>query len=194
MGIEANLRGVRLLGVYDAPKIIASATFWRWVASYVSAKMKKIFLIVVSSIVTFSYYFYPRTVSFEFVEEIPLPTNAFDRREYIGFDYVESVDRLYFYLVEFYERIPNDDPKLKGYDREFVRFLAEGFDFKKYDYLITYQKTLNKLQYSPYLTKEKDDIYFDRRTPLIPTWNKTETDKVYIYRIKKNDHFRAPGP
>lgn len=156
--------------------------------------MKKIFLIVVSSIVAFAYYFYPRTVTFEFVEEIPLPTDAFDRREYIGFDYVESVDRLYFYLVEFYERIPNDDPKLKGYDRDFVRQLSEGFDFEKYDYLITYQKTLNKLQYSPYLTKEKDDIYFDKRTPLIPTWNKRGTDKVYVYRIKKNDHFRAPGP
>lgn len=156
--------------------------------------MKKIFLIVVSSIVAFAYYFYPRTVSFEFVEEISLPTDAFDRREYIGFDYVESVDRLYFYLVEFYERIPNDDPKLKGYDRDFVRQLSEGFDFEKYDYLITYQKTLNKLQYSPYLTKEKDDIYFDKRTPLIPTWNKRGTDKVYVYRIKKNDHFRAPGP
>lgn len=156
--------------------------------------MKKIFLIVLSCIVAFAYYFYPRTVSFEFVEEIPLPTDAFDRREYIGFDYVESVDRLYFYLVEFYERIPNDDPKLKGYDRDFVRQLSEGFDFEKYDYLITYQKTLNKLQYSPYLTKEKDDIYFDKRTPLIPTWNKRGTDKVYIYRIKKNDHFRAPGP
>ena len=156
--------------------------------------MKKIFLVVLSSIVAFAYYFYPRTVSFEFVEEIPLPTDAFDRREYIGFDYVESVDWLYFYLVEFYERIPNDDPKLKGYDRDFVRLLAEGFDFEKYDYLITYQKTLSKLQYSPYLTKEKDDIYFDKRTPLIPIWNKTGTDKVYIYRIKKNDHFRAPGP
>ncbi|WP_411915695.1 hypothetical protein [Porphyromonas miyakawae] len=156
--------------------------------------MKKIFLIVLSCIVAFAYYFYPRTVSFEFVEEIPLPTDAFDRREYIGFDYVESVDRLYFYLVEFYERIPNDDPKLKGYDRDFVRQLSEGFDFEKYDYLITYQKTLNKLQYSPYLTKEKDDIYFDKRTPLIPTWNKRGTDKVYVYRIKKNDHFRAPGP
>lgn len=156
--------------------------------------MKKIFLIVLSCIVAFAYYFYPRTVSFEFVEEIPLPTDAFDRREYIGFDYVESVDRLYFYLVEFYERIPNDDPKLTGYDRDFVRQLSEGFDFEKYDYLITYQKTLNKLQYSPYLTKEKDDIYFDKRTPLIPTWNKRGTDKVYVYRIKKNDHFRAPGP
>ncbi|GAB1251878.1 hypothetical protein Tsumi_09830 [Porphyromonas miyakawae] len=149
---------------------------------------------MLSCIVAFAYYFYPRTVSFEFVEEIPLPTDAFDRREYIGFDYVESVDRLYFYLVEFYERIPNDDPKLKGYDRDFVRQLSEGFDFEKYDYLITYQKTLNKLQYSPYLTKEKDDIYFDKRTPLIPTWNKRGTDKVYVYRIKKNDHFRAPGP
>lgn len=182
------------MGVHNTPKIFASETSWSWIASCVSAKMKKIFLIVVSSIVAFAYYFYPRTVSFEFVEEIPLPTDAFDRREYIGFDYVESVDWLYFYLVEFYERILNDDPKLKGYDRDFVRQLSEGFDFEKYDYLITYQKILNKLQYSPYLTKEKDDIYFDKRTPLIPTWNKRGTDKVYIYRIKKNDHFRAPGP
>lgn len=45
------------------------------------------------------------------------------------------------------------------------------------------KKTLSKLQYSPYLTKEKDDIYFDKRTSLIPTWNKAETDKVYIYKI-----------
>lgn len=149
---------------------------------------------LVSSIVVVTYYYYPRTVSFEFVEEIPLPTNAFDRREYIGFDYVRSIDRLYFYLVEFYERIPNDDPKLKGYDRAFVQQLAEDFDFESYDYLITYQKTLSKLQYSPYLTKEKDDLYFDKRTPLIPTWDKAEADKVYIYRIKKNDHFRAFGP
>ena len=160
--------------------------------------MKKMFyciiLMLVSSIVVVTYYYYPRTVSFEFVEEIPLPTNAFDRREYIGFDYVRSIDRLYFYLVEFYERIPNDDPKLKGYDRAFVQQLAEDFDFESYDYLITYQKTLSKLQYSPYLTKEKDDLYFDKRTPLIPTWDKAEADKVYIYRIKKNDHFRAFGP
>lgn len=153
-----------------------------------------IILMLVSSIVVVTYYYYPRTVSFEFVEEIPLPTNAFDRREYIGFDYVRSIDRLYFYLVEFYERIPNDDPKLKGYDRAFVQQLAEDFDFESYDYLITYQKTLSKLQYSPYLTKEKDDLYFDKRTPLIPTWDKAEADKVYIYRIKKNDHFRAFGP
>ena len=160
--------------------------------------MKKILycvvLIVVSGIVAVTYYYYPRTVSFELAKEIPLPNETFDRRDYIGFQYVENEFWLFFYLVDYYETRPNVNPKLKGYDRAFVQQLAEDFDFENYDYLITYQKTLSRLQYSPYLTKEKDDLYFDKRTPLIPTWNKAETDKVYIYRIKKNDHFRAFGP
>jgi hypothetical protein len=50
------------------------------------------------------------------------------------------------------------------------------------------------LQHSPYLTKTADGLYFDKRTPLIPSWDSVITDKVYIYRIKKNNKFRAPGP
>ena len=43
--------------------------------------------------------------------------------------------------------------------------------------------------------KSFDILYdYDKKTPLIPTWDKEVTDSLYVYRIKKNNRFRAPGP
>ena len=81
-----------------------------------------------------------------------------------------------------------------GYDSIFVQNLAKEFDFKKHDYIITYQKQLKALRHSPHLAKTEDDLYFDKKTPLIPTFDTVLTDKVYIYRIKKNNKYRSFGP
>ena len=59
---------------------------------------------------------------------------------------------------------------------------------------MVYQRQLKELRHSPYFTKTIDGLYFDKRTPLIPTWDSVITDKVYIYRIKKSNKYRAPGP
>ena len=95
-------------------------------------------------------------------------------------------------MIYYYEEFP--EYYRKGYDTIFVTNLAKELDFDRYDYIITYQKQLKELRYSPYLTKTEDGLYHDKRTPLIPTWDSVQTDKVYIYRIKKNEKYRSPGP
>ena len=158
---------------------------------------KKVLCIIVATVVfvvglCVVYYYYPRKVSFELAKEIDKPYPEFDRTFYVGFDYVVNVERFFVYMNYHYEEFPQY--YRKGYDTIFVTNLAKELDFDRYDYIITYQKQLKELRYSPYLTKTEDGLYHDKRTPLIPTWDGVITDKVYIYRIKKNEKYRSPGP
>ena len=157
---------------------------------------KKVLSILVATVVFvvglyILYYYYPRKVSFELAKEILKPHKEFDNSQFIGFEYADSKYRLIYWLVKHYEPFY---PKEQRYDSLFVENLAKELDFDRYDYIITYQKQLKELRYSPYLTKTEDGLYHDKRTPLIPTWDSVQTDKVYIYRIKKNNKFRAFGP
>lgn len=153
---------------------------------------KRILLIIVALIGVYCfYYYYPRKVSFELVKEIDKPSKEFDNSHFIGFEYADSKDRLIYWLVEHYEPFYSQEQR---YDSIFVENLAKELNFDRYDYIITYQKKLKELRHSPYLTKTEDGLYHDERTPLIPTWDSVITDKVYIYRIKKSNKYRAPGP
>ena len=158
-------------------------------------KKKKLYAVTTLLFVVgscFVYYFYPRSVHFELAKEIEKPNPEFDRSYFVGFEYIENKESLFFYMVYRYEEPPFRD--MKGYDTVFVKTLSKDLDFDRYDYIIAYQKKLKKLRYSPYLTKTEDDLYFEERTPLIPIWDSVRTDKVYIYRIKKNNKFRSYGP
>ena len=125
------------------------------------------------------------------VKEIDKPSKEFDNSHFIGFEYADSKDRLIYWLVEHYEPFYSQEQR---YDSIFVENLAKELNFDRYDYIIAYQKQLKELRHSPYLTKTEDGLYHDERTPLIPTWDSVITDKVYIYRIKKSNKYRAPGP
>lgn len=140
------------------------------------------------------YYYYPRKVSFEIVKIIDKPCKEYDNSQWFSFDYVENKERLKFWMIDYYNRLPCIEKGIKGYDSIFVENLSKELDFEKYDYIIAYQKQIKELKYSPYLTKTEDGLYFDKRTPLIATWDKVKTDRVYIYQIKKNKNFRSPGP
>jgi len=158
---------------------------------------KKVLCIIVATVVfvvglCVVYYYYPRKVSFELAKEIDKPYPEFDRTFYVGFDYVVNVERFFVYMIYHYEEFPQY--YRKGYDTIFVTNLAKELDFDRYDYIITYQKQLKELRYSPYLTKTEDGLCHDKQIPLIPTWDGVITDKVYIYRIKKNEKYRSPGP
>ena len=83
---------------------------------------------------------------------------------------------------------------IKSYDSEYIKNISKQLDYKKFDYIVTWQKELNALHYSPYLSKRKDGLSYLNEIPLIPTYDTVITDKVYIYCIKKNNKFRAPGP
>jgi len=139
------------------------------------------------------YYYYPRKVSFELTKEIQKPNKEFDQSSFIGFDYADSEEMLMYWLVEWYKGFP-DREYLHSYDLTFVQNLAKELDFERYDYIITYQKQLKALRHSPHLTKTEDGLYFDKKTPLIPTFDTVITDKIYIYRIKKNNKYRSFGP
>lgn len=151
-------------------------------------------LIIIILIAFLANYHYPRKVSFELVKEIDKPQLDFHRTDYIGFDYIRNVEQLYYYMIDYYNKESCVNTGLKGYNPFFVKNLAVEFDFSTYDYIITYEKMLRSLKYSLHLTNTKDGLCFDRRTPLIPIWDTVNTNKVYIYRIKKNSKFRAPGP
>ena len=137
------------------------------------------------------YYYYPRNVSFELAKEILKPHKEFDNSQFIGFEYVDCKDRLVYWLVEHYKLFYSEE---QLYDSAFAENLSKELDFKRFDYIITYQKQLLALKHSPYLTKTEDGLYFDKKTPLIPTWDSVITDKIYLYRIKKNNKYRSFGP
>ena len=140
------------------------------------------------------YFFCPRKVSFELAIEMTRSNDDFDNSQFMSYHYVRSADELVYLWVDFYGYLSARQKEKKGYDTVFVSNLVKQLDFECYDYLITYQKQLKGLCHSPYLTKRKDGLNYDKKTPLIPTWNNEITDKIYIYRIKKNDKYRPPGP
>ncbi len=158
-------------------------------------KKKKLYAVTTLLFVVglcFVYYFYPRSVHFELAKEIEKPYPEFDRSYFVGFEYIENKESLFFCMVYRYEEPQFRD--MKGYDTVFVKTLSTDLDFDRYDYIIAYQKKLKKLRHSPYLTKTEDGLYHEKRTPLIPIWDSRITDKLYIYRIKKSNKFRPPGP
>ena len=172
-----------------------------WIATTIdfSYIMKKTiiigFLALLVIAASLTYYYYPRKVKFKLVYSLDKPDYAtypdYDLYSFKGFHKAEDADELKYWLLEY--------PKKEGYpecsfDSLSVERIANELDFEKYDYLITYQKKLLELRHSPHLRKAKDGLYFDKRIPLICTWDTTRTEAAYIYRIRSNKHFRTIGP
>ncbi len=138
------------------------------------------------------YYYYPRKISFELFIEIPKPTESYDNSQWLSYHYIQNEERLIYFLTDYYKQ---RYPPQQGYDDLFAYNVSRTFDFKNYDYIMVYQKQLKSLSYSPYLAKKEDGIGdCEKKKPLIPAFDTTLTDRVYIYRIKKNNKYRPPGP
>lgn len=142
------------------------------------------------------YYYYPRKVSFELAKEIQIFENF--RLGTEMFLYIEDKQVLMTRLYTYYNiNTICKEKGLRGLDSIFVENLSKELDFEKYDYLITYQKQIKELRYSPHLTKTEDFLGYDKQLPpipLIPTLKSVKTNKIYIYKIKKSKIFRASGP
>lgn len=130
------------------------------------------------------YYYIPRNMRFSKVAQIY--DNSDFLSSFTGFHYVSNEDELHYWLIEY--RIERQMPPCQDIEK-----CATTMDFERYDYLITYHKPLRKLQYSPYLRKMYDGLYFDPKMPLVAQWGMT-TDSIYIYQIYKNSRFRSVGP
>lgn len=169
-------------------------------------KIKTIILIIIGFILVISgsviYYYMPRIVSFKMVMKIQKPNKTFNRKYFVGFDYINNEELLYYKLVDFYKKNSCIKSNLIGYDSLFVSSIVDSFDFEKYDYIITYQKKLIDLKYSPHLTRTEDGMYYcNKSIPLIPSWDSISigvTDSIFIYKIKKPckicREYRSPGP
>lgn len=140
------------------------------------------------------WYYHPRNVAFEYVMEIPKPNEESDYSDFIGFYYVGNEEKLVYFMVGPPKQVLYMEADLERYDFKYIKHLSQQLDYEKFDYIITWQKELKALNYSPYLSKTEDAMDYLDEIPLIPTFDTVITDKVYIYRIKKNHKFRAPGP
>ena len=178
------------MGIYEEPSEIDYTT--SVIMRTNSHVATKILLIILSLLLATSgglcYYYIPRQVSFRQVD-VFLKPSGFDASRCIGFQMAEREDRLYYWLTAYL----NNHYDNTGYDSTFVASISQRLDYKNHDYVIAYQKRILKLQHSPHLTKTKDGLYFDKRIPLIPVWDTTITDKIYLYEIPKRN-YRAPGP
>ena len=143
---------------------------------------------VLLAVIHAGYYYTERTVPFEYVTRIP----KFDGCHPQGFDYANTGERVYYYLVDYYKNPARQKKGLAGCDSVLVSRLIQDLDFERYDYVITYMQKMTKLKHSPYLTNNFDDLYFDKRTPLIAEYDGLTYDSLYVYRIRKNSNFRAP--
>lgn len=159
-----------------------------------SKRVKILIVIVLSIVLGCAYYYCPRSVNFKLVQVVDRNEDGLDYSNCSTFEYAESEDRFWFWLVSRHRSPYSTWKSDVAYDSLFVEQLCERLDFCKYDYIITYEKELKALRYSPYLTKEEDDIDYVKEIPLIPTFDTVITDKVYIYQIRNNHRFRSPGP
>ncbi len=149
-------------------------------------------LFVVSSIIL--YIFYPRNHSFTFVCKIH-NESPIDYSQSTYYHYIHNKERLFFFMQGYYiNRQWLLKGEFTGYNSSLVDSLANIFDFNRYDYIITYQKQIKNIRYSPFLTNTEDGLYFDKRTPLIIEYDTIITDSIYFYQVENNDKFRAPGP
>lgn len=148
-------------------------------------------IIVILTLISIEiYYKYERLVPFEYVTSLPKFHNCYFR----DIDYIDSEKRMHFCLVDFYKKKSCQKAGLTGYKDEYITVLSRKIDFTNYDYILSYTKKIKILKYSPYLTKKHDNLYFDKRIPLIAEYLKGEFDSIFIYKIRKTGKFRAPGP
>lgn len=132
----------------------------------------------------------PRRIPFRLVASFSKPSIDYDYSYCLSFSYASDSCLLMHFLTKNHR---NNDTIFPAYDSVFVRRLSDSFNYDKNDYIISYQKRIRKLSHSPLLSKTQDRLWFDKRIPLIPTWERTITDELYVYEIPKGN-FRAPGP
>lgn len=124
--------------------------------------------------------FYPHSMPFQFDCAMAMDGNTHSPSSF----YYAPTEDWFLYWIDTSEDIP----------QLVVRPDLSHFDFEKYDYLLYKGKKLTSLNYSPWLTYTEDEIHYDKRIPLISTLEDASLDTLYIYKIKKTNKFRPPGP
>lgn len=155
--------------------------------------MKKkylIFIIIILCILYIVYFFYPRKLKYEYVCAVYIKNPSYIE-EFMGCDIIHDSYTLKYRLItqpNFYRKGQG-----LGLDSIDIKNIECLLDYTKYDYIISYHKRINKIEYSPYL-KIKDTAAYLDEYPLIPQFINENTRYIYIYKMKKNYNFRSVGP
>lgn len=151
--------------------------------------MKKAYLISIIICMIALHHYYHRTVDYKIVYSIKKPAGMPDFHDSDGFYYVRDIDTFVYLLSEYWTA--------KGYEgvgSEELTMGTDKMDFENNDYLIVFQKHLQKLKHSPHLRHTMDLLEEDKRIPLVPSFADDFSDSIHVYQIKKNDKYRTVGP
>ncbi|MBQ3730437.1 MAG: hypothetical protein IJK93_03405 [Muribaculaceae bacterium] len=140
-------------------------------------------------------YYRVRNVDFQFVKTFQVPNNEYDETSFTSYYYIDDDESLDYFLGK-----NLSDYFGYCYDSLFIDKMKGELNFKDYDYLLSPQKKIVNLSYSPSHNKN----YYDGcghqlhalgdRDVLEPVFEDGSIDSMYLYRIKKTNKFIQPGP
>ena len=127
-------------------------------------------------------YYWERSEPFEFVCGIPGGEGCRPQ----GIDYVRDQEQMLHFLTEEGERGVDESASILKY--------VDTLNYERYDYILSYMRKIESLNYSPYLSDLHDCAPSLPQTPIVPTYYGQQYDSIYIYRVQANDKFRHPAP
>ncbi len=164
-------------------------------------KNKKVLVLLIVAITIiaicgyFIHYYRETNVDFQFVKTFRIPNNEYDQRSFTSYYYITSDELLDYFLGEY---LTNHYGYC--YDSLFIDKMKGELNFKDYHYLLSPQKKIINLSYSPSHNKNYYDgcghLLHDLgdRNVLEPVFENGFIDSMYLYRIEKTDKFIQPGP
>ena len=134
-------------------------------------------------------YHTERTVDFQPVKVFQVPNKNYDMTEMSSYYFITSEELLNHFLGKYLSWHFG-----YCYDSVFIDKIKCELNFKEYDYLLSPQKRIIKLYYSPSNTERYSGWPVGNKDVLEPVFDKGSIDSMYLHRIKKTDKFIQPGP
>lgn len=158
--------------------------------------MKRIILLISLIIITLviGYWLYPvyynsvRHPRFSLITTIECP-NGFDRSYYKAVDVVTDSCDLSEILVRYFCTI--DAAECPPFDSVVVDSLSRTLDWRHFDYVLSYNRPIDSLYWSPALTDFDEDGVFDLpEIPLYVHFGQDTTHYLYVYKIWPKRRYR----
>ncbi len=145
-------------------------------------KKKQYILIIIGllflSLLIISCYFYPRNVKFKYVVEI-------------------AVGKVDHPLIIVSEKKAMEKFLIEIFGEEATKNISidySSLDFDKNDYMVSFNRKVLSLKYSPYLSKQNDLCPYLKEKPVIPEYSSKEDESIYVYEIKRKNRYRGVCP
>lgn len=88
----------------------------------------------------------------------------------------------------------NFDKKNKSIYKLYDQLRTLDYDFKNFDYVFSFGKKLDKLEFSEKLTKNKDHCKYLDKIPVFPVYGEINEEIVFIYKLRVKNKYRHQCP